>query len=199
MPRDIPRVRGSSRDVAIIAPASRSPRLCLVLVRLAGRIVPKSDRELADGVGSRAPLSLVAARQMSRTGEIHMVRRSFGAGVDGGCGSAASSRWDAESCTTPRMASACSPGAGIHAGRSARFREPHRRHNRDRRVSPSAAVQEAADPRAERVLTLWERNRATASARRRGPATRSTGSAPGGVAAAAARRAHGVSDFSLRR
>jgi putative ABC transport system permease protein len=137
-------------------------RLCLFLVRLAARIVPHRDREPWQMEWEAELRYRWSPRvRMSRTGEIHMVRRSLGAVVD--------AAWIRRQFTLDadlvhdaahgiRML-AKAPGFTLVA--LLVFATG---------IGATTAIASLADallfrklqiPDAERVLTLWERNRAT--------------------------------------
>jgi putative ABC transport system permease protein len=137
-------------------------RVCLLLVRLAARIVPKRDREPWQMEWEAELRYRWSPRlRMSRTGEMHMVRRSLGAVVD--------AAWIRRQFTLDadvvhdaahgiRML-AKAPGFTLVA--LLVFATG---------IGATTAIASLADallfrklqiPDAERVLTLWERNRAT--------------------------------------
>src|SRR5688572_17613922 len=137
-------------------------RICLLLVRLAARIVPKPDRELWEREWDAELRHRWSPRaRISRRGELHMVRRSFGAVVD--------AAWLRRQFTLDadvvhdaahgvRML-AKAPGFTLVA--LLVFATG---------IGATTAIASLADalllrklqiPETERVVTLWERNRAT--------------------------------------
>jgi putative ABC transport system permease protein len=137
-------------------------RVCLLLVRLAARIVPRRDREAWQMEWEAELRYRWSPRvRLSRRGEMHMVRRSFGAVVD--------AAWIRRQFTLDadvvhdaahgvRML-AKSPGFTVVA--LLVFATG---------IGATTAIASLADallfrklpiPDTERVLTLWERNRAT--------------------------------------
>ena len=137
-------------------------RICLLLVRIAARIVPKREREAWEMEWEAELRYRWSPRvKISRKGELHMVRRSFGAVVD--------AAWIRRQFTLDadvvhdaahgvRML-AKAPGFSIVA--LLVFATG---------IGATTAIASLADallfrklqiPDAERVITIWERNRAT--------------------------------------
>ena len=142
------------------APAAALP------ARRAARLAHRPGRRpraVADGVGRGAAPSVVAATPgCPGAGEMHMVRRSLGSLVD--------AAWIRRQLTTRRgrrprrRARRAHAGEvpGVHRGRAARARDRHRRHRPRSPASTDALLfRPLPIPDADRVVTLWERNRAT--------------------------------------